>query len=322
MFYFRVLKLIFLFYLINLQIIYGFKCEFPEDNYHFMYQSNDDRHFCRIIDEQNENIQDFKPENVSHVEYNGKKIGSVEFPNSELEICDSFPSVKHLIFNNVKLVDNNVFKKCQNLAKVTINSTDMKEVPESFYSDDLSLYFIRMNNNEFTTLPEKFFSNMELLQTIDLDSNKITSLPSNIFKSLPNLDTLYLGYNKIQTLNPELFDGLSTLTYLSLNGNEISDLPKNIFSSLINLKSLYLRNNKLTVIHSDSFSIHKSLKVASLCDNQINAIDEKFFDNTAIESYFMIDIENNVCIENTVYFDPNMRKEFKKCFENYKSREE
>ncbi|CAG9801207.1 unnamed protein product [Chironomus riparius] len=96
-----------------------------------------------------------------------------------------------------------------------------------------------------------------------------------------------------------------------------------MFSTLVNLELLYLSNNNLTIIHSDSFGIHKKLNDVLLDNNKIYAIDEKFFDNTAVETADMIDMGDNECIEETVYKKgQNIRKSFKKCFENYKPREE
>lgn len=320
---FWLLVLSFLLIVTNFQISFGLKCEFPAENYHALYNSNEDRHFCSIISDSSDTIQDFDKESVSFVEYNGEKFGSLDISYSDFPICDEFQNIRHLTITNVKSVDAGFFKKCENLFKIKVVSSEIKEIPEDFYSENLSVYSINMEKNMLTTLPEKVFSHLEELQYIDLSDNQISSLPLNIFKSLPNLERIYMSNNKIQKLHPGLFDGVVSLQGILLSNNGIKDLPKNIFTSLINLDTLYLSDNELSVIHSDSFGIHKKLQDVSLNGNKIYAIDEKFFDNTSIESWHMLDMGDNVCIEETVYNKgQNMREMFKKCFENYQLREE
>nr|XP_018912942.1 PREDICTED: protein toll [Bemisia tabaci] len=101
-------------------------------------------------------------------------------------------------------------------------------------------------------------------------SMQITQASKIDFKSYSDLD---------DTLNPDLFEGLETVTQLSLNNNGLTKLPDNLFDSMPGLTSISLWNNRLKTLPRFIFSRTPYLQVLELGQNQLINLEPGVFKN-------------------------------------------
>lgn len=228
---------------------------------------------------------------IDQLKFNGTLTGISHPTLLELTpFCRRFQNLDDIRINSVKSLNVNLFQHCQKIGKIWIEQTDLKELPGDIFKYQRKLIWLY------------------------LDRNQISSLPSNIFKLLTRLLVLDLSSNQIQELNPKWFVNLRSLTNLWLSDNKIQELPKSVLARLRKLQDLDLNGNQLTVIHSSSFGFLGRIKSISLRDNKVNEIDEKVIDYTAIK---WIDMNGNVCGNETFEVRKELKKELRKCFGNY-----
>lgn len=232
---------------------------------------------------------------IDQLKFNGTYTGIPHPTQSELTpFCRRFQNLDDIRINSVKSLDVNLFQNCQKVDKIWIEETDLEE------------------------LPEDIFKYLKKLVWLYLDRNQISNMPSNIFKSLINLIVLDLSSNQIQELNPKWFESFRSLTNLWLSDNKIQELPKSVFARMRKLQDLDLNRNQLTVIHSSSFGFLGRMNRISLRDNKVNEIDEKVIDYTAVK---WIDMNGNVCGNETFEVRKELKEELRSCFGNYQPRE-
>jgi Leucine-rich repeat (LRR) protein len=220
--------------------------------------------------------------------------------------------------SNLELIDSNSLQNCQNLKILKFNKNKINGLAENLLSRNTKLTFLQLDSNEIFSLPENLFANNNQLEALDLSNNQINYLPDNIFKSLSNLKNLWLVGNKLTTLNPLWFKNLRNLEVLYADNNEIVDLPWGIFGPLRNLESLGLSANQLKKVHSDWFGQHRNLKALGLSENQITEFDERILDKTALDK---LDMAENVCCEDYIINENQIKDKMRKCFANYQPRE-
>lgn len=236
-------------------------------------------------------------------------------------ICERFPNIGRIDFFKIRfqIIDENTFRNCKNLSILILEENSLTSIDENSFNENLKLEFLTLERNLFTTLPEKVFANQQNLKTLILNM-AVPYLPENIFNSLINLETLDLGQNHLRELKVQWFKNLRKLRYLSLYHNSLQELPLNVFNNLDSIIRINLAINTLKVIHSDSFGYLVNLKTVYFFFNLINAIDEKFIDNTGVES---LEMTNNECINANVFDNSTsrqlMRSVLQTCLDNYKA---
>ncbi|XP_070493065.1 uncharacterized protein [Chironomus tepperi] len=195
----------------------------------------------------------------------------------------------------VYTIDGNSLEKCENLEILYLNRAQLNSIPNELLSRNPKLTQIWIISSQVTTLPENLFSSQNNLKYLFLIGNQISLLPSNIFNPLIQLEQLVLRYNKLQSIDPKWFQNLGNLKGLNLGGNQISSVPAAPFGVVLkNLVEIYLDNNK------------------------INQIDEKFIDNTAVDT---INMRGNICSNAELFEFKEIKVALRTCFENYKTTE-
>ncbi|CAG9801319.1 unnamed protein product [Chironomus riparius] len=300
---------------LNLKFASAYKCEFKNTKYWVgSYYS------CNILPNSNKAEKHFAGKNdndVKAVVFYGGKLGIQRFSKSEASFFDRFQTLNSISVNAVKSIDGNSIQKFGDLKVFELANTEVRELPENFFSGNSKLHEIILTDNKLTSLPENIFANLKELKFLRLEKNQLNDLPANIFKPLKKIKILSLEGNKIQTLNPAWFEPLGHLEKLVIGYNQISDLPKNIFSSLVNLDFLAADFNRLTTIHADSFGDIKELYFVTFSDNKINAIDGKIVDIFKLD---WLGVDNNVCIKDFIFQQATAKQELKACFDNYQPR--
>ncbi|KAL7013282.1 hypothetical protein ACKWTF_015318 [Chironomus riparius] len=255
---------------------------------------------------------------------NCKNLENLDIDNSKVrEVSENFliqnSKLLRIWFNKNRLttLPDNFFQHQKELKHLELQENQINFLPSSIFQSLKKLETLMLNDNKLQTINPKWFLNLQHLQWMRFDKNQITEIPSKCFKPLKNLEWLWLYDNNIKSLKPDNFQGLLNLQTLNLKDNEISDLPARVFSHLMNLLGLNLANNNLTSIHSDSFSNHRLLTEIWLQDNKIKSIDEKFMDQSPV-SY--LNMTNNICCTFQLSARYIIKRELKKCFEDYEPR--
>lgn len=299
----------------NLSTLLAFKCKFSN----YKYEDNSNLYTCEIIPD-SKNEPEIHMLNKTDADVLGIVIdGITHLKSTEFPFCGRFENIEKVKIIKVKTIHVDVFKICVELTSVRIKGK-IEELPEDLFSENIKLTLIELSSSGLKELPENIFLNLKNLTALTISSGGFLHLPPNIFKPLLNLHILMLNNNGFKSLNPTWFEKLQNLQFLILNFNKILDLPKNVFKPLTKLQYLWLWANELTVIHSDSFGIHPHLQNIDLKQNKINEIDNKLIDNVAVAN---LDMEiSNVCFSGKITSKNDMKKNLKKCFENYKPQKE
>ena len=144
-----------------------------------------------------------------------------------------FNQVKHLHFDNSRLLQNHVFS-FNNLVN----------------TESISFYKMRIN-----LLRGNFVSNcLSLVQINFIDDTTITLINKNAFQNLPALNMLSLANVHLNNIKEMAFVGLYNLTFLNLSCNVIKRLDSLLFTGMLKLKILDLRHNKLVFISPSAMS--------------------------------------------------------------------
>ncbi|KAJ6422001.1 hypothetical protein OIU84_027021 [Salix udensis] len=122
----------------------------------------------------------------------------------------------------------------QNMEKLVLEETSLKEVPQSVTS---KLEYLSLRGcSKLTKFPEISGDIEELY----LNKTAITEVPSSIqfVKKLRLLDMS--GCSKLESL-PEITVPMKSLTILMLDGTGIKEIPSSLFKHMISLQSIFLR---------------------------------------------------------------------------------
>lgn len=233
--------------------------------------------------------------------------------------CEKFQNLEAKKIENVEIrsIDADSLQGCPNLKLLHLISNKIREIPETFLSENLALVELVIIKNQLKTLAPDTLEMLENLKVLNLSSNKINVLPDRIFVALRNLENLNLDQNQLKNLNPEWFKELKNLNLLSINSNGIADLPQGVFSKLVNLELWSIKSNSLTVIHSDSFATRTKIKYIQVSSNQIDAIDPEFVQNSNLHGIYMTD---NICFHTKSTNKNIIKTVLRNCFTNYVSR--
>jgi len=235
-------------------------------------------------------------------------------------ICEKFQSSIYIELYEIgiQMIDEKAFKNCKELLYLYLSGNRITKIDEKAFVENLELNSLHLYRNQLSALSENVFKNQHKLTYLALYSNRLSDLPKNIFNSLQILNTLDLENNQLKNPRVEWFLPLGNLQTLWLDGNQIEELSRNIFMPLKKLNLIYLHNNKLKVIHSDPFRGVSNLKQIRIENNQIEAIDEKFIDNTGVQS---LDIRSNLCVNQNIFDNStsriSMRLALQSCFKKF-----
>ncbi|KAL7043443.1 hypothetical protein ACKWTF_001505 [Chironomus riparius] len=235
-------------------------------------------------------------------------------------ICDKFQSVTRINMDyiGIQTIDEKAFENCKKLQILNLSTNRITKVDEKAFTENLELIDLDFFYNQLSELSENLFKNQKKLTRLSLYSNKLSDLPKKIFNSFQNLISLNLGGNELKYPRVEWFLSLGSLQTLYLRINQIEQLPRNIFMPLKNMESIYLENNNIKVINSDPFRGLYNLKTVFLSDNKIEAIDERFIDNTGVDTLI---VPRNICVHSNIFDNStsriSMRLTLQDCFENF-----
>ncbi|CAG9812281.1 unnamed protein product [Chironomus riparius] len=257
---------------------------------------------------------------------------------NSLENCQNL-KILNFYGNNITEIPENVFFQNHELTEINIIHNELTTLPQNLFENQAELQWLNLRVNQINSLPSKIFKPLQKLHILNLGANKLQNINSAWFESLEDLKELFLDENQISQIHPDVFrplqnlEGLDlsfndfisqkydqykhvkSLKSLSLGANELRDLPKKIFLPLKNLEKLWLYGNQLSVVHSEWFGVHKNLVKLDLFYNKVTAVDERLIENSPIAE---VDMEGNVCNNQTFEDRIEMRANLSLCFSNYK----
>ena len=150
------------------------------------------------------------------------------------------------IFKTKNIVLDSQIKNLKNLKQLTIESCNLKTIPDALYE------LINLEELNFTQIPIKTVSldiqNLKKLKELTICKCTLESMPESIC-NLTNLETLILIHDTQKTVSQN-FDQLKNLTNLKkleLMRHNFETIPDDIYE-LINLKTLLLVSNNIKVI--------------------------------------------------------------------------
>lgn len=85
-------------------------------------------------------------------------------------------------------------------------------------------------------------------------------LPGAFKKLNMSIVTLFLNHDNLRDLNPEVFEGLNTVSYLSLSDNELEEVPSHLWQYMTNIKTLDLGRTKIKGLKNSHFKNLPNLK--------------------------------------------------------------
>ena len=136
-----------------------------------------------------------------------------------------------IVINNVKIPKlDTIFMKISGLVVLDLSYNEIEVVDRNVFLMQIKLMRLNLANNRLTTLPEDVFDSVHSLMYLDLSSNKIVAVNQRQLKYLLKLNEINLKNNSIKTLpNDFLGSQINSIQYVSLSKNPLQVLPLNAF---------------------------------------------------------------------------------------------
>ena len=116
----------------------------------------------------------------------------------------------------------------KNLKRLYVDANQLKEIPQSTFSNLKSLEELDLSYNQLTSLPDNIAKATQL-ELLDLSNNAFEALPKGVL-ALKNLKTLNIRNNKIKVL-PEEIKYLDKLEIIYLAGNALDPNQRALYRS-------------------------------------------------------------------------------------------
>ncbi|XP_045525651.1 protein toll-like [Pieris brassicae] len=215
---------------------------------------------------------------------------------SDLMIIGQKPSLE---------IDEHAFDDLPHLVNISLNSNNLRSLPERVFSKNRLLESIELYDNSLETLhPSVFsglsrltevkmfsnsqnvlfqaqdglFSNLPSLKLVDIHDTRLSDVPENLFSNSTNIKKLFMSACDIKTLPEKLFLNLN-LESLDLSFNEIEELPSKVFNGQDKLMKLNLSRNKIKVLPDGLFIYLMSLKILDMRENNIEDLNDYVFED-------------------------------------------
>ncbi|KAF5284477.1 hypothetical protein FQA39_LY17012 [Lamprigera yunnana] len=200
------------------------------------------------------------------------------------------------------VVSSEYFEGLESLEKIILSNNNIKQIDEDIFKNLINLTEIDLSTN-FITLKPKIFQYSVNLRLLDISQNNLEYLPPELFENLSNLKHLYMWSNKFTTLNGKTFEKLDNLESLELRNTGLEFLPENIFYSLINLRVISMAMNKFTTLPQKLFKNNKHLEVIQMQRNgALETLPDYFFSNLShLKTIELYDCKLSTLPENLFY---------------------
>ena len=217
------------------------------------------------------------------------------------------PSIEDVKFLWVPVtsIPSDLFRGCENLINVTMQSSLIKELPENLFQDTPKIKMIDFSANSITELPARIFINLNNVEKIRFIANQLTTLDENLFVSLEGLKVLHLHENQFVSLSKRLLSPTIKLEELDLSKNKLVYVTEFTEGNVLhNLKKLDLSFNNITDMTNNELQFEMlNLRTLNLSHNSVDGIVEDIhFIKNKMEN-FVLDLSYN-SINRIVFKNP------------------
>lgn len=197
--------------------------------------------------------------------YNKSDIGA-DFFNSNIGDVKSI----EIELSNVETLAEDTFKNTDNLAALSLNTNELKNIPSKTFSGLTSLVYLDLSRNSaLSKIDPLWFETLEKLKTLKLSRNNIESLPAGVFDHLLSLEELDLKSNSLKTITNTLFLHNTNLRSIDLELNDIAFFEKGAFSNLKFIEEINFNGNECgnsTFENQTSQEIDEALNCPYTCE--------------------------------------------------------
>lgn len=192
----------------------------------------------------------------------------------------------------VRVLNNEIFAKFENLERLTIESVRLERFGDQAFGSCSELVELIVNENPLSTLQARVFANCTKLERIEI-WDSLNNISREAFFGLKNLVNLDLSYNKIASLEAGVFDHNPALSFIDLSWsklirfepftftasvvtlwlhqNPIKEIDESIFANAHALTDLGLNQCEIRTIHPDAFKNTEKLMFLSLQSNRLES---------------------------------------------------
>ncbi|MGB0862556.1 MAG: leucine-rich repeat domain-containing protein [Saprospiraceae bacterium] len=243
-----------------------------------------------------------------------REVNSDEIKMYQCELTTTLPFWEAILKSNTLESKGNyelLFIKNKN--GLTINNTNIRQIPNDAFKDFPCLKSLNLNHNQLEIIPLAL-TDLPNLKSVSLQKNQLTAINKMAFKELDYLENLNFSHNPIKKLvipnipnyNFESFkcnycqlDAVDTIDpihsmfikSLELNHNNFSSFPMNILS-ITRLKTLDLSRNKIaSFTFLPKKKIYKfnypNLHHLNLSDNKLTQFPSGVYDFPNLQTLYL-----------------------------------
>lgn len=167
---------------------------------------------------------------------------------------EKFVSILDVSYNEIRFIDNDVFKPFTNLTKLYLSHNVLQTVKKDvFDAAKNTLHRLDLGYNRIKVVSDNSFDTLSKLKVLSLDGNPIKAWRKEMFKGLDSLEELSLDNCNIENLPADIFEYLPKLVKLSLRENPLEEIPA-VVAHLKSLKDIDLSVTNLTEIRDHAFA--------------------------------------------------------------------
>ena len=247
----------------SLKIIHETTFHELENLNEFTFNFNKIANFPSNLFLKNSNLRSFE---VLQNNANITELPDFMFQSSSLEVID----IQH---SPVTRIASSWLSGCNNLKRLILRASMVRELPEEIFSDTKHLGLIDVSENLIQNLPEKIFSGMENLQFLFMNNNLIKQLDESLFVETISLRKLQLQHNLLGSLNQYLLRTTNYLEEINLSNNNLLSKDTECFKNqnLQHVRMIDLSFNKFFMINFNFFLMSK-LQYLNLSHNAIGPV--------------------------------------------------
>ncbi|CAF4943524.1 unnamed protein product [Pieris macdunnoughi] len=196
---------------------------------------------------------------------------------------DDLPQLVNISLNsnNLRFLPEKVFSKNKLLESIELYGNSLETLHSSVFSGLTRLTEVKMFRNSQNVLfkvQDGLFSNLPSLKLVDIHDTRLSHVPEDLFLNSTNIKMIDMSACEVKTLPEKLFLNLN-LESLDLSINEIEELPSKVFYGQYKLIELNLNRNKIKVLPDGIFSYLTNLKVFNMGRNNIEDLNDYVFED-------------------------------------------
>ena len=217
------------------------------------------------------------PSNNTLYEIQGKFILDKNVKSIRANTFSDCTTLTEIVIQNVEIIDDNAFKGCPALKKVTFLN-DVKTIGASAFEGCSSLTTINIPNS-VESIGKNAFYGCSSLKEINMSGCNVTKLEESTFENCSSLQTAVLP-ESLTTIGNRAFYNCSSLKAVTIY-KEVLNIGQSAFESCSSLQSIVIPNKNIAYIGQYAFKNCYSLQTIVL--QELTYVDKDAFNNVVYE---------------------------------------